>query len=62
MVDGTLRISRNFGHLAFFGIDQNPATPVTHTAMALNNGIVAVNFHFAFSIGISEINHSSFPR
>jgi len=61
MVDRTGRIAGDFGHFPVFSVDQNPATAMAHAAVAFDNGIVTVNFHFAFSIGKFEFRHLWFP-
>jgi hypothetical protein len=50
VVDGTIRVTGNLSHFAVFSIDQNPATPMAHAAMAFDHGIITVDFHFPFDI------------
>ena len=57
VVDGTVRITGNFGHLTFLGVNQDPAPPMAHPAMAFDNGIVTVNFHFPLDIGKFKFSH-----
>jgi hypothetical protein len=57
MIDGAIRITGNFSGFAAFGVDQNPASPMAHPAVAFNHGVKAVDFHFPFDIGVFEFGH-----
>ncbi len=50
MVDGAVGISSDFHRLSLFGINQHPATPVAHSAVAFHHPVIAVNRHLSFYI------------
>jgi hypothetical protein len=59
MVYGAIGITRDLSRFAVLGIDQNAATAVTHSAVALNHGIITINFHLFLYIGIEEFTHTA---
>jgi hypothetical protein len=61
VVDGAVRIAGNFGHLSVFSVNQNPAPPMAHAAVAFDHRIISVDFHLPFGIGEFEFSHLRFP-
>jgi hypothetical protein len=59
VVNGTTRIAGDLGDFAVFGIDQNAATAMTHSAMAFDNPIKPVNLYFPLGVGIFKFGHIS---
>jgi len=61
VIDGAVRIARNFGRFAVLGVDQHPAPAMAHAAVAFDHCIIAVYFHFTFYIGEFELSHQRTP-
>jgi hypothetical protein len=57
VINGAIRITGNFGNFTVFGIDQNPAAAMAHSAMAFNNPVKPVGLYFLFDVGIFEFSH-----
>jgi hypothetical protein len=57
MVDGTRRIAGNLGNLSILNINNNATPSMAHPTMALDNGVVAINFHFLFYVGVDKFSH-----
>jgi hypothetical protein len=54
MIDRTVRITGYLGYFAVFDINQDPASPMTVTAMAFYDRIVAVDLHFQVDIRLGK--------
>jgi hypothetical protein len=57
VVDGAVRVARDLGRPAVLGVDENAASSVAHPAVAFDDTVVSVNFHFFFNIGVAKLSH-----
>jgi hypothetical protein len=61
MIDGTIPVPGNLGHLAALEVDQDPAATMAHPTMAFDHGVISVNFHFPWGVGVREFRNDVPP-
>jgi hypothetical protein len=57
VINRTIRITGDLGDFAVFGIDQNTAAAMTHSAMAFDNPVKSVGLYFLFDVGVFKFSH-----